>query len=60
MLLSASSTMCVTKFIVPSGCIFSQAGNELGTSLFLANNKFLNNYTLYLMHSCERARSQTD
>jgi hypothetical protein len=42
------------------GRIFSQAGNELGTSSFLARNELLNDFPLQLVPSWERAHSQTD
>ncbi len=44
----------------PEAVFFSQAGNELEASSFLAGNKFLNDFPLHLMPSWERARSQTD
>jgi hypothetical protein len=42
------------------GRIFSQPGNELGVSSFLAKNKLLNAFLLYLVPSCEQACSQID
>jgi hypothetical protein len=42
------------------GRIFSQAGNELGVSSFLARNELFNAFPLYLVPSCERACSQID
>jgi hypothetical protein len=45
---------------VSKGRIFSHAGNELGASLFLVGNKFLNDFPLHLMPSGERAHFQTD
>ncbi len=40
------------------GCIFSQARNELGASSFLARDKFLYDFPLYLMPSWKQVRSQ--
>ncbi len=45
---------------VYKGHIFSQAGNELGASLYLLEDKFLNDAPLHLVPSWERACSQTD
>jgi hypothetical protein len=42
------------------GRIFSQAGNKLGASSFLARNELLNAFPLYLVPSWERACSQID
>ncbi len=40
------------------GRIFSQAGNHLAPSSFLAKNELINDRPLYLVPSWERARSQ--
>jgi hypothetical protein len=46
--------------LLSRGRIFSQAGNELGASSFLAGNEFLNDFPLHIVPSWERARSRTD
>ncbi len=48
-------------FLIDSrGRIFSQAGNKLGESSFLAGNEFLNDFPLHLVPCWERASSRTD
>ncbi len=42
------------------GRIFSQAENKLWVSSFLARNELFKDFPLYLVHSWERAHSQTD
>ncbi len=54
--------MVDTELVVRSGLtvfrglIFSQAGNELGASLFLPENEFLNDFLAHLVPSWERAK----
>jgi hypothetical protein len=45
------------RFDCIQGLIFSQARNELGVSLFLPGNEFLNYFPVHLVPSWERAKN---